>query len=236
MNIKINEQILSIPPFVSTTWCQVASLHMENEILFVTLLEGTVVQVPRLSSSEISSIFSYHADFILKSEKEQKEMGELFHFSKLFDQGNPPSLQFGFSNAMENEGEMFVGHNPEQADSPDLPKEILRKISLVTKMIAASSNIFMNPPQFGCNCFYCQISREINESDAKQVEILEEHEIVADDELCFEEWIIQETEAHLFSVTNKLDQKEKYQVFLGDPVGCTCGKEGCEHLLAVLKS
>ena len=40
----------------------------------------------------------------------------------------------------------------------------------------------------------------------------------------------------LFTVINKLDQQEKYNVFLGEPVGCTCGKQGCEHMLAVLKS
>lgn len=236
MNIKISEQILSIPPFLSTTWCQIASLHMQNDILFVTLIEGNVVQVPQLSSSEISSIFNYHAEFILKAEKEEKEMGEFSRFSQLFDQLNPPSLQFGFSTSFENNGEMFLGHNPDHADAPDLPKEILQKISLVTKMIASSSNILINEPQFGCNCFYCQISREIGENDTKQVDFLEGQEVVSDEDLHFEEWVIQETEAHLFSVTNKLDENERYQVFLGDPVGCTCGKEGCEHILAVLKS
>jgi hypothetical protein len=35
---------------------------------------------------------------------------------------------------------------------------------------------------------------------------------------------------------NPLDHKEHYNVFLGDPIGCSCGNNNCEHIQAVLKS
>ena len=40
----------------------------------------------------------------------------------------------------------------------------------------------------------------------------------------------------LIVVTNPLDANEHYNVFLGDPIGCTCGQKNCEHIRAVLNS
>ena len=65
---------------------------------------------------------------------------------------------------------------------------------------------------------------------------LTQEEEVTDRDLSFQQWAIEQTGDKLFCVTNKLDRLEKYNVFLGDPVGCTCGIQGCEHILAVLKS
>ena len=44
-----------------------------------------------------------------------------------------------------------------------------------------------------------------------------------------------QTDEKMFTVTNRLDKNEKFNVYLGKPIGCTCGKEGCEHILAVLR-
>ena len=61
-------------------------------------------------------------------------------------------------------------------------------------------------------------------------------EIVSDAELHFREWDIKQLEKQLYNVTNPLDTTEHYQVFLGTPLGCTCGKTNCEHIRAVLNS
>jgi len=63
-------------------------------------------------------------------------------------------------------------------------------------------------------------------------------EEVKDEELTFkDEWEVKETgDKLLFSVHNPLDPKECYSVFLGDPIGCTCGKKNCDHIKAVLRS
>jgi hypothetical protein len=69
--------------------------------------------------------------------------------------------------------------------------------------------------------------------DTTQMDDMEE---ISDDDLKFRDWEIAQTEANLYSVTNPLDPSEHYSVFLGEPLGCTCGSKNCEHIKAVLKS
>ncbi|MGH2612567.1 MAG: hypothetical protein ACRDFB_05905, partial [Rhabdochlamydiaceae bacterium] len=61
-------------------------------------------------------------------------------------------------------------------------------------------------------------------------------EEVSDEDLKFRTWDIKQENDKLYSVTNPLDKKEHYNVFLGKPLGCTCGNKNCEHIQAVLKS
>ena len=63
-----------------------------------------------------------------------------------------------------------------------------------------------------------------------------EEEIVSDEDLKFKTWDIVQTGEKLYDVTNPLDTKEQYHVYLGEPVGCTCGEQYCEHIRAVLSS
>ena len=83
-----------------------------------------------------------------------------------------------------------------------------------------------------CNCTYCQITRTL--SHAQQEE--EQDEEVTEEDLRFRSWDIEQKGDQLFTVTNPLDKAETYQVFLGHPVGCTCGKKKCAHIEAVLRS
>jgi hypothetical protein len=65
---------------------------------------------------------------------------------------------------------------------------------------------------------------------------LEEIEEVSDEDLKFRDWEIKQTAEQLYTVTNPLDANEHYNVFLGSPLGCTCGDKNCEHIRAVLTS
>ncbi len=53
--MKINNQILSIPPYISTSWKNIASLHVESQdstiYLVVTLLSGARIEIPQLERS-----------------------------------------------------------------------------------------------------------------------------------------------------------------------------------------
>jgi PhoH-like ATPase len=49
-------------------------------------------------------------------------------------------------------------------------------------------------------------------------------------------WGIEQTAEQLYKVTNPLDANEQYNVFLGTPLGCTCGLKNCEHIRAVLNT
>ena len=89
-------------------------------------------------------------------------------------------------------------------------------------------------PEDNCNCMHCQVSRALQIGMGINPENLDE--AVDEQDLKFRDWDILEEGAHLYRVTNPLDENEHYSVFLKDPIGCTCGKKNCEHIKAVLNS
>jgi hypothetical protein len=78
---------------------------------------------------------------------------------------------------------------------------------------------------------HCQIAKALHGELPE-----EQEEEVTDEDLKFRLWDIDQTGDKLYVVTNPLDSKEYYNVFLGDPIGCTCGEKNCEHIRAVLNS
>jgi len=68
----------------------------------------------------------------------------------------------------------------------------------------------------------------------KKQESLEE-EVSAED-LKFRDWDIVQSGDDVYIVTNPLNAEEQYNVYLGNPVGCTCGQPNCEHIRSVLNS
>ena len=237
MQVKINEKIFSVPPYLSTNWSRIAALHIKGGILAVTLTDGETIDIPNLSAEAIDLVFSYHAAYL---EKEHVEHLPITHSDIIKQQMmNPPSdsaLSFSI-NSFDGLGSPMQ-HNPAQANAPDLPPEVLEKIAAVARIFNPEETKILPPPEPSCNCFHCQILKALNPPSAgiPPLNLEHAHEVVPDEELRFEQWGIVQTGDNLFSVTNKLDTAEKYSVFLGNPVGCTCGKEGCEHILAVLKS
>ncbi|WP_228840590.1 hypothetical protein [Candidatus Protochlamydia phocaeensis] len=237
MQIKINEKILSIPPYISTSWSRIAALHMKGGILAITLIDGDTINIPKLSDETIEQIFSYHATYL---EKEQlaSQAGSAYTLKEenlkgMVEQFGEPSfkLAFGSLDGLNT----AMQHNPAQANAPDLPPEILQKIEAISKVIAPSDEALLPKAEPFCNCFHCQVARVLNPPPITAT-VEEHHEEVSDSDLQFQQWTITQTGDKLFSVTNRLDTHEKYSVYLGHPVGCTCGKQGCEHILAVLKS
>ena len=238
MQIKINEKILSIPPYISTNWSSIASIHMKEEQLYVILLDDTEISLPGLQMDVIERIFTCHAAY-LESDSFESPMTQmtLQHpfskedlFSALAGPANPLSMQIGIGsidgigNAMQ--------HNPEQSNAPDLPSDLLHKIAAVSKILK-NDEVILPTAHPECNCFHCQIARVLNPNSLSENEI---EESISDSELNFQQWDIIETGENVFSVVSRLDNDEAYSVFLGQPVVCTCGKEGCDHIIAVLKS
>ena len=125
-------------------------------------------------------------------------------------------------------------HDPSQKTAPDLPPDLLKKISTLAKIFNEETNSELPLPQENCNCMHCQIAKAMQIGAGKNPENLDDE--VSDEDLKFRIWDIQEEGNKLFSVINPLDKNEHYNVFLGSPLGCTCGKKNCEHIKAVLKS
>jgi hypothetical protein len=117
-------------------------------------------------------------------------------------------------------------HNPEQANLPPIPAHVLSKILTILQSISPNGEeLLFDKEHPGCHCTSCQLARA---SDG------EKEEIVDAAELTFRDWEVSQKDQKLYEVVNPLDTNEHYTVFLGDPIGCTCGSKNCEHIRAVL--
>lgn len=237
--MKITPKILSIPPYLSARWSQVSSLYMRETDLVICLINGNIVSIPNLTPQEIESIFAAHSVFSETSNIPQQDLPNKNFLQALPGQNlENVAMHFNLDN-METFGSAFH-HNPEHAHIPNLPPEILSKIAAIAKIVAPGEIHNIPKPELHCNCPHCQIARAIHsQAGTENIENQlpeKEEEIVHEKDLSFQQWEIAQIGDNLYSVTNRLDTSEKYNVFLGEPVGCTCGTSGCEHILAVLKS
>ena len=62
--MKVNMKILSIPPYISTSWKNVVSLHIkssaDNPVLVIGLVNGSTIEIPNLDKASIASVFAAH--------------------------------------------------------------------------------------------------------------------------------------------------------------------------------
>lgn len=225
--MKITTAILSIPPYISTTWKNISSLHARAEknvfTLIVTLQNQVQIEVPDLDKEAIDAIFTAHAHYA----KEPT--------SKTFPT-HPIDGLFGFNLPLKAEGPIDaigVGmeHNPEQANLAPIPPDVLKKIAMIAHAFGLEDTTSLPKGEPHCNCVYCQIARSLH-GDA-QIEPAEE---VTAKDLSFRDWVVEQTADKLYTVTNPLDPNEHYTIFLGSPLGCTCGSKNCEHIRTVLNS
>lgn len=222
--MKITTTILSIPPYLSTTWKNIASLHVREErgtfTLIVLLQNQMQVEVPGLDKMTIDEIFEAHA----RSAEEHAA-------PKLF---NPLEGPFSFSVPLKSDSPIdslgtSMQHNPDQANLPPMPPEVLKKITMIARVFGLEDVSALPKAEPDCNCVYCQVARSLHGEEPA----LEE---VSDEDLKFRNWEIAQTAEQLYKVTNPLDTNEHYNVFLGTPIGCTCGSKNCEHIRAVLNT
>ena len=241
--MRINHKILSIPPYISTSWKNVLSLHVEQEenkpFLMIGLANGSFVEVPHLDTIVIEAIFAAHEKYLEMENPIPQKNPSTFPSQK-----TPPTISetsaiisFPFRiEGPENLGSMLQ-HNSDAANSPDLPKEMLEKIATLSKVIGFDNAESFPKPEPHCNCTHCQIMRAIHGEALEQPKEIEPiPELVTAEDLKFRDWEIKQTADKLFIVTNPLNEEEHYNVFLGSPVGCTCGEKNCEHIRAVLNS
>lgn len=229
--MEINKKILSIPPYISTSWNQVTSLYVKEEagkpVLMVALNTGSIVEVPHQSEKTIGAAFQAHAESLKSPIREQQPTS--FPSNDL--QGGL-KFQLPIGNQFAQFGEMMQ-HNSNNMHAAPLPKSVLDKIQEMAKALGMDSNVFPEPEPH-CNCPHCQVARAIHKPANENS--VDEEDIVTDEDLKFRDWEIEQTNDKLFNVTNPLNHEEHYQVFLGKPVGCTCGQAHCEHIRAVLRT
>lgn len=222
--MKITPKILSIPPYLSTTWKNISSLHMKEEgdtFTLIVLLQNRVqIEVPGLNKETIDEIFEAHA----RSAEEVTVIP------------NPLESPFNFSVPVKPDGSFdalttSMQHNPEQADLPLIPPDVLKKITMIARAFGLEETSSLDKPIPDCNCVYCQVTRAFHGEDP-----VEQVEEISTEDLKFRDWEVKQTGEQLYSVTNPLEINEQYNVFLGTPLGCTCGNKNCEHIRAVLNT
>lgn len=211
--MQINDKILYIPPYISTTWQNISSLTIDNKKNLVVLLHTKEkILIPNLDFPTLNLIFENH--------------------KKHLEQPNTTKIGFKLPIGLDGLGGLdplsFAKHNPKEMNAENLPDEILEKLSSISKVLEIDQESLPKPEPH-CNCTHCQIARAMRGEK-------KEEEIVSDEDLKFRIWDIEQTGDNLFQVKNPLDSQEHYDVFLGNPIGCTCGKKDCEHIKAVLKS
>lgn len=242
--MKITNLLFCLPPYLSTTWDNIASLHMRETTLAVTLNNGDTVLIPNLPQEALNKIFMTHAT-VLEIEEKMEQSAQGLPFSP--QNGIIPFLQFVHSNMSEIPFQIGMTsadgvatplqHDPSAADADDIPAEILEKIVSVVRAISNDDLESFPIPEPECNCPHCQITHALKSGGEKsKTKQSVSDEIVLDCELEFQQWTIEQAGDNLFTVTNKLDADESYSVHLGAQVGCTCGKNDCEHIIAVLRS
>lgn len=243
--MKINKKMISIPPYISTSWNYVDGLYMKGATLVITLFGGESVNVPGLKPEIIEAIFAAHAESLeqevtqMPDSKTEHLMGLPFNPS-LFSQAFPllgtgdTAFQFGISS-MDGIGSAMQ-HNPAQSDAPDLPLEILQKIGAIVKIVAPEEIVSGGTAFHDCNCPHCQITRAISTS-LDEPEMIHVTEAKPQLPQIPERFQIQQSSENLYTVIDNDDtSRTEFKVYLGNPIGCTCGKEGCAHLIAVLES
>lgn len=235
--MKVDDKMLHIPPYISTQWSRISALYVQSQILIVTLVDGDTIHVPGLEPEELEKIFALHATHLeQESNFLSSDANSLIELSPPSDfmagsGHNPFRLAFG---SYDNLG-AAMQHNSEQSHMPDLPGEVLNKVTAIMKIIAPEDLNTLPKPEPHCNCVHCQFARAIQKAlTPTETEI--DVEDVPVEELQFQQWDIRPEEDNVYRVINRLDKLEEYRVFLGDPIGCTCGHEGCDHVIAVLKS
>lgn len=259
--MKITSKILHLPPYLSTTWLQVRALYYKDNKLIVSLINNESIEIPQLPGEILEQIFTTYAAFLEEREPGKLNMPHKFDLGpnaafQIFKIGVPPqegSLQSPFAPPSDKNMPLIkmnldsiesitesMQHNSALADSPPIPNEVLQKIAEIARIVGSDDIRSIPKPEPHCNCPHCQISRTIHNFDAPsysstQVEQPKE-EVIMDQDLQFQQWNIHQSGDKLYAVTNRLDPLETFNVYLGDPVGCTCGIKGCEHILAVLKS
>lgn len=220
----ITPHILSIPPHLSTPWKNIAALRTIPEkpgffTLEAILRQGGSVHIEHMDLPSLEAVFQAHARYGSADDKPAPlEIGPLLSFPV-------KPLELGFGSVLQ--------HNPAQANTPEIPKEILEKIASLGKTLDLENTNLLPKPEPNCNCPFCQIARTLYPVESAAIAI---EENVADADLHFSNWKIEQKASQLYTVSNPEDLNEQYSVFLGDPLGCTCGSKNCEHIKAVLQS
>jgi hypothetical protein len=233
--ITISEKLISIPPYVSTTWAQVSALQTIDNQLHILLKGGQKVVIPDLTAEQIDEIFKHHTAFLERGISNLPPLTDLKSFQNILPPFIPESsIQIALGGT---DGLNPLQHSPNNSDMPELPEEVVSKLASIIQLLIPPQerSQVLGVAESHCNCMHCQVVRHIAPTSDVDSPLAPAEEVKAE-EISFCEWRVADLGENQFKVSHRLFPNDSYQVFLGQPVGCTCGKSGCEHILAALRS
>lgn len=228
--MRINHKILSIPPYLSTTWKNITSLQSSQSngktSLTIQLQNGSCVQIPEIDPEIATIIFTSHAKYMEQEAPPEKE-------KSIVEKPKLPPLEFLELETIQS----MLHHKEEEKNAPNLPQSLLNKVSELSKEIGFSDFEHLPTPEPLCNCPHCQIANVIRKTFLTPSHFLEtEEEEILESDLAFRSWIIEPMKKNLYRVAHPDERNQTYQVSLESPIHCSCGSNQCEHILAVLNS
>lgn len=227
MQIRVNQNILSVVPYISTSWSHIVSLkslyHDSGVELLVTLQDGSLITIPGLTSANIEEIFSAHAAYL-----ERCTALSTRDFTAFL---STPSSNWTF---VELKGlTSFLQHDTEQSQFPDFPEDVQEKIISLASALPIHNSFSLPREEPHCNCPHCQTVRLMKTG----IEFAEKSEgEVLETDLLFRSWILQEISPKEYIVTHPDQPQENYTVSLHSPLSCSCGSNCCDHIKAILNS
>ena len=171
--MKITSKILSIPPYLSTSWYDVDSLFQSDDgVLVVAMANGTQVRLENLSSEVVHTIFDAHERFLEEeAEREEDEDEDEDEEGLILGKGTRGEIEFSvhaplMSDQFDERGgdamKIFMEHDPSRSLGPLLPEALLKRITSLAKMFLPQDMIPLDASHENCRCPFCQIVRALS--------------------------------------------------------------------------
>lgn len=236
--MKINSNVISIPPYITTSWENVNVINVEidkdkKKILIISLESGDQIKIPELSDEDIHNVTSSFESFIEKTSNEQNFVdhnsmisGLTEVFQQFINDGKTSQATMSQSPGI-GVVKVPLGHSALHSNMPIFDPESLRNIIKTIKAIGEGRNLFEKGEyQECCNCIYCQACKFLQEEKTEN-ELKEENLEFASS------WNVEEVNSNEYLVSNK-ENNSTFNVKLEPSVACSCGSNKCEHIRIVL--
>src|SRR4029079_670330 len=105
----------------------------------INLVDGETIEIQKLDPETIETIFYAHANYLEKNHSETRTNPILPHkspFHEIMGQHPHNDPMFRMTIGTLDELGSVMHHNSQQANSPDIPPDILSKIVAITKIVA----------------------------------------------------------------------------------------------------
>lgn len=240
--MKITQNTLSIPPYITAGWESISSIHQDQKSknLIINTISEDKISIPDLKEEEIKKIISYYESFLDSSNQQSVSENTQDLTSDFIDQIQQQLMSSicPLVQKISGESSPIIGgvgvikvpltHSASQKDLPSLPAESLDSIiKAMLKMRVNQLDLISGVDAVdGCRCVYCQASR-------RSQQISESIKVTSQDLKFKEEWDIKYISKNKAKVISTRNSNEAFSVDL-KKLECSCKSSKCEHIKAAI--